>query len=274
MATIPSALAGWPEIVERASGRELIAFLDFDGTLSPLVDEPDDAALADGMDESLALLASRCTVAVVSGRGADDVAARLGRSDVWIAGSHGFEIVDPSGARHDHPDAGPAAAALDSAARSLSAELADVEGVRVERKHLGLTVHDRMVADAQVARVRAAALAEVARHPELRATHGKRVTELRPDVDWDKGAAVQWLLARLVDGDRPATPVYVGDDTTDEDAFVALGAEGVSIVVVAGGAPDRPSVAEWSVADPAEVRVLLMRLADLATPQERGAHGR
>lgn len=274
MATIPSALAGWSEIVERTSGREVIAFLDFDGTLSPLVDEPDDAALADGMAESLARLASRCTVAVVSGRGADDVAARLGRSDVWIAGSHGFEIVDPSGARHDHPDAGPAAAALDAAAGSLSAALADVEGVRVERKHLGLTVHDRMVTDAQVERVRAAALAEVERHPELRATHGKRVTELRPDVDWDKGAAVQWMLARLTDGDRPVAPVYVGDDTTDEDAFTAIGPEGVSVVVAAGGPPERPSVAEWSVADPAEVRVLLWRLADLPVHQERSAHGR
>ena len=235
-------------------------FLDFDGTLSPIVDEPSQASLASGMGAAIERLSHRATVAVVSGRGADDVRTRIGRTDVWIAGSHGFEIVSPSGEHHDHPDAGPAQAALDQAARSLDASLRAIEGVRIEPKHLGLSVHDRMVADDDLAEVRAAVLAELEQHPQLRATHGKRVIELRPDVDWDKGAAVAWLRPRLA-GRDDAIALYVGDDTTDEDAFAVIGHDGVTIVVA--GSEDRASLAEWSVADTDEVRVVLERLSEV-----------
>jgi trehalose-phosphatase len=246
-------------VVERLGDRTLLAFLDFDGTLSPIVDEPSQAVLAPGMGDVIERLSRRALVAVVSGRGADDVRARIGRTDVWTAGSHGFEIVSPSGERHDHPDAAPAQAALDLAAESLEASLRAIEGVRIEPKHLGLSVHDRMVADDDVAEVRAAVLAQVEQHPRLRATHGKRVIELRPDIDWDKGAAVAWLQARVA-GDR-AVSLYIGDDTTDEDAFAVIGTDGVTIVVA--GSDSRASIAEWSVSDTDEVRAVLERLAEV-----------
>lgn len=262
MASVPSALVEWDQIAARASDRALVAFLDFDGTLSGLVDDPDDAVLASGMAETLDDLARRATVAIVSGRGADDVRARVGRPDVWVAGSHGFEILSPSGERHERPEAAAAATALAEAATRLEQVLAAIDGVRVERKHLGLSVHDRMVDADHVDEVRRAAAEEAARHPELRVTHGKRVTELRPDVDWHKGEAVRWLLGRCDPVDQPVA-LYVGDDTTDEDAFAALGPEDLSVVVAAGGASDRPTVAQWRVTDPDEVRELLSRLASI-----------
>lgn len=260
---MPSALVEWDEISQRVAGRDLVAFLDFDGTLSPLVDDPLDAVLAPGMSDAIDRLARSGTVAVVSGRGADDVRVRVGRSDVWVAGSHGFEIVSPSGERHERPDAVAADAALAEAAVRLEGELAGVPGVRVERKHLGLSVHDRMVEAGRVDDVRRAAADEAARHPGLRVTHGKRVTELRPDVDWHKGTAVRWLLDRLAAPGSVA--LYVGDDTTDEDAFASLDPDDLTVVVAAGGAPDRQTVAEWRVSDPDEVRELLDRLALAAT---------
>jgi alpha,alpha-trehalase len=263
VSAIPSALSDWDAIAERLRGEQLVAFLDFDGTLSPLVDEPGDAALEDGTADVLHALTRRATVAVVSGRGADDVRHRVGLPGLWVAGSHGFEIVAPTGERVDHPHAGPAATALEAAAVELEDELGQVPGVRLERKHLGLTVHDRMVREDDLARVRRAAQAAGDRYDSLRITHGKRVIELRPDIDWDKGAAVDWLREQLQHDAPLAAAIYVGDDTTDEDAFGHLGPGDVTVVVTAGGAPDRLSVAEWSVTDPSEVRDLLGRLATL-----------
>ena len=263
VSAIPSALSDWDAIADRLGGEHLIAFLDFDGTLSPLVDEPADAVLQAGAADALRVLTRRATVAVVSGRGADDVRDRVGLPGVWVAGSHGFEIVAPTGERHDHPEVGPAAEALDAAAHELEEEIGQIPGVRLERKHLGLTVHDRMVSDGDLASVRRAAQSAGDRHDALRITHGKRVIELRPDVDWDKGAAVQWLRRRLNPIAPQAAAVYIGDDTTDEDAFERLGPADVTVVVAAGDAPERASVAEWSVTDPTEVCDLLGRLATL-----------
>jgi trehalose-phosphatase len=264
VSTIHSALDHWDEVAALLSGRHQVVFLDFDGTLSPLVDEPDAAVLAPGIADAIDALARHATIAVISGRGADDVRARVGRDDIWIAGSHGFEIIGPDGERHAHPAAEVALEALDAAASALEAEIGTIRGVRIERKHLGLTVHDRMVADSDLGRVRRAADGEAARHDGVRVTHGKRVTELRPDVDWNKGRAVDWMIDRFerTDGVRNV-PVYIGDDTTDEDAFVAIGERGVTIIVAAGGDEDRHTVASWSVEDPAQVRDVLDHLATI-----------
>lgn len=269
VSAVPSALSHWTDVTSILAEGVPIVFLDFDGTLSPLVDEPDAAVLAPGMAAAIDGVASRWTVAVISGRGADDVRARVDRDDIWVAGSHGFEIVAPDGARHDHPAAETCRAELEAAADALYATIGEVPGVLIERKHLGLTVHDRMVADADLDRVRQAADAEAARRPRVRATHGKRVTELRPDVAWDKGRAVQWMLDELAPADdRPMVPIYLGDDTTDEDAFRAIGDRGVTIVVAAGGDATRPTAATWTVADTDQVREVLVRLASLPLPHD------
>ena len=86
-------------------------------------------------------------------------------------------------------------------------------------------------------------------------TEGKKVWELQPDVDWDKGRAVRWLIESLKLQD--ALPVYLGDDVTDEDAFRALAARGVGIVVQ--DAP-RPTAATLTLRDPDEVRDFLAAL--------------
>lgn len=237
-------------------------FLDFDGTLSPIVDDPADAALLDGVAPLVARLARRADVAVVSGRGADDVRARVGVDGLHVAGSHGFEIIDPDGARHDHPDAAAAVPALEAVADRLRADVGAVPGVVIEPKRFGLTVHDRMVDDLDLPAVRAATDAVAADHPGLRTTHGKRVTELRPDVDWDKGRATLWLLDRL--GRDDVVAVYVGDDRTDEDAFAVLGDDAVTVVVARADEPGRRSGARFRVDDPGQVRTLLGRMAELA----------
>ncbi|MGY6499465.1 MAG: trehalose-phosphatase [Acidimicrobiales bacterium] len=258
VAGLDDAVDRWDVISTRLGDHPTVC-LDFDGTLSPLVDIPDAAALADGAAAVLDRLAPLCTLAIISGRGADDVAGRVGARRQYLAGSHGFEIVSPEGRRHDHPDAAATVAVLDEVQRDLTESLADVDGVVVERKRFGLTVHDRMVADHDLDRVRAVA-SEAGRRPHLRVTHGKRVTELRPDVDWDKGRAVRWLIDQIDADER--TIVYVGDDTTDEDALRILGPRDVGVVVADGSHPDAVTAAEFRLDDPAAVVRWLDRLAD------------
>jgi len=255
---VPAALDRWDEVAARLAGRPTV-FLDYDGVLSPIVHDPAAAAVDGAARDAVAALAARTPVAVVSGRDAADVRARLGLAGVTYAGSHGFEVLDSDGA--PVPDGRGAAfvPALDAAQARLSAELAAVPGARVDRKRYALAVHHRAVARDRVAEVRA--LVEAARDavPGLRLTGGKEVLELRPDLDWDKGRAVLALLEGL---DAPGTPVYVGDDLTDEDAFRALAGRGVGIVVRDG--EDRPTAADYALDGQAQVADLLTRLAALA----------
>lgn len=248
-------------MVALVDGHRLVVFLDFDGTLAPIVDEPAAAALPASTVPILGRLAATVPVAIVSGRGADDVTARVGLDDVHVAGSHGFEIVRPGGDRHEHPGAAAAQPALDAAADDLDREIGAVPGVIIEPKRFGLTVHDRMVAEPDLARVRSAAATVGAQHG-LWVTSGKRVTELRPPVAWDKGQAVLWLLDDLrIAG---AVPVYIGDDRTDEDAFVALGSDALTVVIGGDDADAaRTSAAGFRLTDTGQVADLLERLIDL-----------
>lgn len=259
VADLPDALADWDTLAARLGGRPVVC-LDFDGTLSPIVDDPDAAALSPGTLEVLDRLAPLCTLAIVSGRGADDVAARVGPRDQHVAGSHGFEVLNPDGSRHDHPGAAASVAVLDEVERRLIEQIGSIPGVVIERKRFGLTIHDRMVTDEQLAHVRSAATAEAARHRGLRVTHGKRVTELRPDVDWHKGRAVRRLVDEI--GDEDPTVVYVGDDTTDEDALRMLDPLDVGIIVAEGVAAGTATAARWRLDDTAAVTAWLARLVE------------
>src|SRR5256885_1370148 len=90
--TPPSALAAWDEIVRRTAGARLALFLDYDGTLAPIAPTPELATLPEATREALARVAVRFPVAILSGRGREDVAARVGLPDLVYAGSHGFDI--------------------------------------------------------------------------------------------------------------------------------------------------------------------------------------
>jgi trehalose 6-phosphate phosphatase len=248
------------ELAARLRGRRLAVFLDYDGTLTPIVERPEDARLSDVMRAAVRRLAGQCPVAVVSGRDRADVACLVGLDALYYAGSHGFDISGPNGFRMEYEAAQQARPALVAAADTLEAALADVAGAAVERKRFAVAVHYRRVAETEVGRVRAVVDRVAVAHPELRQTGGKKVFELRPRVEWDKGRAVLWLLEVLGLAETDVTALYIGDDETDEDAFAALATRGAGSVGILVTEAPRPTAAAYQLRDPDEVRVFLERL--------------
>lgn len=230
---LPDALDAFDEIAAALRGRPAMVFLDFDGTLSPIVTDPAEAAMPEPEREAVAALAARVPVAVVSGRDLDDVRRRVGLTGLWFVGGHGTAVAGPDGREIDDTSGAASdrsAALLDAAEQELRRRLPGVDpGVTVERKHSSIAVHYRRAPQA-LRRVRAAVEGAVAALPELQLTAGRAVFELRPSGAWDKGTAVRWLLEQGA-GAGNALPVYLGDDTTDETAFRAIEADGVGVLV-------------------------------------------
>ncbi|MDW7710378.1 MAG: trehalose-phosphatase [Deferrisomatales bacterium] len=263
MGDLPSALGQAAAIVGEAD--EIAAFLDYDGTLTPIVEDPAAAVLDDRTREVVRRLAGLCTVAVVSGRDLPDVRRLVGLDDLIYAGSHGFDLHGPGDRRLENSVGDPFLPALDEAEGRVRDELEGVAGVRVERKKYAIAVHFRGADPGREPEVEEAVDRVLGEQPKLRKGTGKKIFELRPDVDWDKGRAVGWLLERL-GLDRPGVvPLYLGDDVTDEDAFRALRGRGVGIVVRDG---PRSTWARYGLEDPGEVRRFL---EELASHREREA---
>ena len=261
MSEIPEALTSLGQLTTLLRSRRPVVFLDFDGTLSNIVNDPAAATLVDGMKEDLARLTRYCTIGVITGRDLADIETRVGMPGIWYAGSHGFEIVGPDGQRYRNDLAVASVPNLERAADILRDRLTGIPGVVLERKRFGLSVHYRN-ADLDRRTETAAVVQEVGGGTGLRATCGRMVTELRPDVDWDKGRTLDWILDHLVDADN-VLPFYIGDDFTDEDAFVILRDRGVGIVVRHFENGDRRSAARFAVDSPVQVRKLVQWLADL-----------
>ncbi|MCZ2858880.1 trehalose-phosphatase [Blastococcus sp. VKM Ac-2987] len=229
-----------------AGRRPLLVASDYDGVLARLRDDPAAAVPEPGVAEALARLAAveGVTVALVSGRGADDLRRTSGfEGDFRWIGSHGAEF--------DGPLTGDDAGRRDELARLLAPLVERTPGARLEVKPASVAVHVRQVAD----RDRGAALLAEARKvadPSLTMKPGKDVLEIAV-TDADKGSA----LRRLVEELGAAAAVYLGDDVTDEDGFRALGPDDVTVKVGEG-----ETAARYRVADPEAAVGLLRTLAD------------
>lgn len=245
--------------------RHPAVFFDFDGTLSDIVDDPDAAHLVAGAGAALQRLAARCPVAILSGRDLADVTTRVGLPGIWYAGSHGFELTAPDGTHHQNEAASAAVPVLAQAAAQLRDRLGGIPGVMVEHKRFGVAVHYRNAAREHVGEV-AAAVRAAGRRDALRVTTGREVIELRPDVDWDKGKTLRWVIDHLA-GAAELTPVYLGDDITDEDAFDAVrlprrgAGAGIPILVRHNDDGDRATAAVYALDSPVRVAEFVDRLA-------------
>ena len=261
---LPSALAAFAEIKYHLKAKRLIVFLDYDGTLTPIVERPELAVLSDEVRAAVRALAQCSKVLVMSGRDLRDVQARVGLPDIVYGGSHGFEIGGPEGLHIEQQHGAEFLPRLDQAEQMLRERLGAVPGLQVERKKYAITVHFRRVQAADLAAVEPAVDAVLAASPGLRNTHGKMIFEVQPDIEWDKGRAMIWLLETLGLQGAGDFVLYLGDDITDEDAFGALAARGNGLgILVRDEARDaaRPTAAHYALANSQEVQRLLQELA-------------
>jgi len=205
-------------------------FLDFDGTLAPVVEDPGGAAMSPRTREQLINLTQKAkfTVAVISGRALSDLRHRVGLDGVTYGGNHGLEISGP-GFSFIEPVAAGRMRALQRLSDSLEIELRPIPGIIVENKGLTASVHYRKVREGDREDVRRMVAEAVASGRDFfQVVQGLEVLEIRPRVPWDKGRAAQWILRSS--GSPGALPVCIGDDATDEDAFSALAA-GITVRV-------------------------------------------
>jgi trehalose 6-phosphate phosphatase len=270
VAALPSDIGHWGDliepplhamgatelIIEQLAGNPAI-FLDYDGTLTPIVDDPAEANIGDDERSILRRVARSAPLAIVSGRGLDDVKSHVAVEGLFYSGSHGFEIESTEGERSEKEEAAEAVPELDQAEAQLIEGAQDLPGVMIERKPYAIAVHTRR-AESDQARKQAGELARdvVGRFDHLVLRGGKEIHELRPAFDWDKGSAIRQLL-QLLAGDP--VPLYIGDDETDEDAFRALRRLG-GIGILVGTASAAETWADYTLRDPGEVLEFLAKI--------------
>lgn len=218
-------------------------FLDVDGTLAPIVARPELAEVPEETRAELRRLVERyAVVACVSGRSGEEARRLVGVEGVVYVGVHGLELA-PEAERW----------------RETLRPFAQLDWPWLEDKGLTVALHWREAADEQAARAELDRVAERAEEAGLEARWGRKVLELRPPVEADKGTAVRTLLEER--GLRRA--LYAGDDTTDLDAFRGLDGLEVAVriaVVSAEAPPGLREAADLVVASPAELLELLRRL--------------
>ncbi len=265
----------WEKIKSNFNGQHIFLFLDYDGTLTPIVSTPQAALLSEEHRSLLRRLsqAAHCRVAIISGRAVDDLRKRVGVQDIIYVGNHGFEI-EESTINFESLIADWCKEVFGQIKDEFNAEFDKnkIEGVLVEDKGLTLTIHYRLVSEQNMPLLESLfnkVTAPYVAHKKIKVGTGNKVFEIRPPVEWDKGKALLWLLARekFKHADAQLFPICIGDDTTDEDAFKTLEKKGMAVLV--GG--ERPSYAHYYLKDTGEV---IQFLEELEKVLRGGSHGK
>jgi len=255
----------WPLLRrEIALAKYLLLFLDYDGTLTPVVDDPSKAHLPISMKHLIQQLVSQpgVRVVVISGRRLKELKRLVGIKPLHYIGNHGLELQGPR-LRYVNPVALRERPLLQRIARHLKMRLKPIRGAWVEDKGLTLSIHFRKVKRSDRVRVKQIVQESIRPYRQtgrVRATFGKMVLEIRPPVLWHKGKIVDWLMARgekVFSAKKGLFPVYLGDDLTDENAFALLRSKGLTIRV---GPFTKRTLARYGLRSPQQVRVLLRRI--------------
>ncbi len=252
----------WDKIKDYLKGRCIFVFLDYDGTLSPIVEAPDKAVISNESKEILRKLSKKegCKLAIISGRSLTDIKERVGIKEIIYSGNHGLEVESPK--IKYRPEISPESRKdLDKIRSELKEKLKGIKGVILEDKGLALAVHFRQVNKEDVNLIKTifrevTIIPSVAKKIKIRS--GKKVIEAGLPIEWDKGRIVLWLLSRqkfASDGEEVAA-IYIGDDVTDEDAFKALQKDGITVLV----GRKKSSYAKYFLKDSREVYDFLEKI--------------
>ncbi|GMI67955.1 trehalose-6-phosphate phosphatase I [Hibiscus trionum] len=265
----PSALEMFEQIIDASKGKQIVMFLDYDGTLSPIVADPDRAFMSKKMRKTVRKVAKCFPTAIVSGRCRDKVYNFVKLAELYYAGSHGMDIKGPEKLSKSNKDTEllfqPASEFLpmiDEVYRQLVETTKSTAGAKVENNKFCLSVHFRCVDEKKWSELAHQVKSVLKDYPKLRLTQGRKVLEIRPTIKWDKGKALEFLLESL--GFANCTdvfPVYIGDDRTDEDAFKILRDRGQGFGILVSKFP-KDTNASYSLQEPDEVMDFLRRLVE------------
>jgi trehalose-phosphatase len=229
--------AKWDKIKGELSNKFIFIFLDYDGTLTPIVETPDKAVISKETRELLKKLSKspNCALAIISGRSLNDIKNIIGLKDIIYVGNHGLEIEGPK-IKFESQVSPRLKSIIRHINDDLVANLSGIKGVFIEDKGLTISVHYHLVDKKDIQEL-LSIFAEIAEpyivRDKIKINSGKKTYEIRPPVMWDKGKVVSWLLARqqFAQRDDKIFPIYIGDDVTDEDAFKALKNKGLTVFV-------------------------------------------
>ncbi|KAF5480825.1 hypothetical protein F2P56_001538 [Juglans regia] len=278
----PSALDMFEQIIDASKGKQIVMFLDYDGTLSPIVDDPDKAFMSDAMRQTVRKLAGCFPTAIVSGRCRDKVYSFVRLAELYYAGSHGMDIKGPAkGSKYKKGSRAvlfqPASEFLpmiDEVYKHLVEKTKSTPGAKVENNKFCVSVHFRRVEEKKWNELFQQVKSVLKEYPELRLTQGRKVLEIRPTIKWDKGKALEFLLESLGFANcSDVFPVYIGDDRTDEDAFKILREKGQGFGILVSKFP-KETCASYSLQEPDEVRDFLQRLVQWKRPSVLGGQSK
>ncbi|BAT98081.1 hypothetical protein VIGAN_09169600 [Vigna angularis var. angularis] len=276
----PSVLENFDKVMSVAEGKEIVVFLDYDGTLSPIVDDPDKAYMSDAMRAAVREVAYCFPTAIVSGRRKDKVYEFVKLRNVYYAGSHGMDISTPSGSSkcedqkhqikgvdekgnhvvHFHP-AKEFLPTIQEIIKVLKENTRRIKGSMIEDNMFCVTVHYRCVKNEEdISVLREMVESTMKSYSNFHISSGRKVMEIRPNVNWDKGCALMYLLDTLgFDNFNNVLPIYLGDDRTDEDAFKVIRHIGQGFPIVVSSIAKKTQ-ASYSLRDPSDVLAFLIRL--------------
>ncbi|EFJ50921.1 hypothetical protein VOLCADRAFT_43532, partial [Volvox carteri f. nagariensis] len=277
----PCVLTHFESFKAAVEGKRLAVFLDYDGTLTPIVSNPDDAIMSQeaSMRNVVQAVARAFPTAIISGRGREKVEAFVQLKELFYAGSHGMDIAGPrvsSEPRQLGPNnqfCNPAAhfrPLIDDIFEQLQRRLKDVPGSSVEHNIFCVSAHFRNCPGEAWQDVISTVEDVVSQHEDLRMTRGRKVVEIRPKVDWHKGTALSHLVEALGLSQQPdVVAIYVGDDHTDEDAFRTLEETRQGFGILVSTRP-KPTRARFTVRDPSCVQTFLSGIVEWAKSGSNG----
>jgi len=265
-------LTAWPKVSEQIEKAESILLLmDFDGTLAPIVERPELADLPLKTRLILQELAclGRYTIGIISGRALEDLERKVNVDGIIYAGNHGFEIEGPD-VHYVNPVINELTPVFSVIKRVLGSALGAINGISIEDKGITLSIHYRQVDEGKVKEVKKlieSAINGVTSRGLITVTSGKKVYEIKPAVNWDKGKAIRLLMKKYGKGGWKSglLPIYLGDDISDEEAYAIIKKYGRGITVHVGERYS-DSKANYFLRSPEEVFIFLTHLRNKARP--------
>ncbi|KAI9182123.1 hypothetical protein LWI28_022328 [Acer negundo] len=276
----PSALDSFEAMIAVAEGKKLVLFLDYDGTLSPIVDDPNKAFISDTMRAAVREVGNLFPTAIVSGRCIDKVKGFVKLDNIVYAGSHGMDISTPTGSLK-YEGEGHQTESVDEQGTKvvkfqpaqeflptikeiiqvLEQKIKTFEGAMVEDNRFCVSVHYRHVNEKEVDTFKEMVQSTMKAYPNFRINGGKMVLEIKPSINWNKGRALEYLLDTFgFTGSSDFLPLYIGDDRTDEDAFEVIPGLGRGFPIIVSSVP-KDTKASYSLRDTDEVMDFMVRLA-------------